>query len=141
MFGDRGIEIKTPAQIEKMYRLLAVAKYEDRFVVPPAHRELAGEMAIAGERDASRAGEVKTAMQTIGRTVIEVAPNARGEGALPYAATPEVFAPLVACLPPMLFAAHRAELLGEPYFRAFAGGRSIEHGGGISRIRTSELVE
>ena len=95
----------------------------------------------AGERDASRAGEVKTAMQTIGRTVIEVAPNARGEGALPYAATPEVFAPLVACLPPMLFAAHRAELLGEPYFRAFAGGRSIEHGGGISRIRTSELVE
>jgi len=34
----------TPAQIEKMYRLLAVAKYEDRFVVPPAHRELAGEL-------------------------------------------------------------------------------------------------
>jgi nitrate reductase beta subunit len=34
----------TPAEIEKMYRLLAVAKYEDRFVVPPAHRELAGEL-------------------------------------------------------------------------------------------------
>jgi glucosamine--fructose-6-phosphate aminotransferase (isomerizing) len=30
--------------------------------------------------------------------------------------------------------------LGEPYFRGFGGGRSIEGGGGISRIRTSELV-
>jgi nitrate reductase beta subunit len=34
-----------PAQIEAMYRLLAIARYEDRFVVPPAHRELAGTLA------------------------------------------------------------------------------------------------
>jgi nitrate reductase beta subunit len=34
----------TPQAMEEMYRLLAVAKYEDRFVVPPAHRELAGEL-------------------------------------------------------------------------------------------------
>jgi glucosamine--fructose-6-phosphate aminotransferase (isomerizing) len=95
----------------------------------------------AGERDASRAGEVRTAMQTVGRTVIDVMPNASGNTALPYAATPEVFAPLVACIPVMLFASYRAELIGEPYFRAFAGGRSIEHGGGISRIRTSELID
>ena len=94
----------------------------------------------AGERDASRASEVKTAMQAIGRTVIEVSPEKPGFLSLPYAPVPEVFAPLVACIPVMLFAAHRAELLGEPYFRAFAGGRSIEHGGGISRIRTSELI-
>lgn len=85
----------------------------------------------AGERDASRAAEIRTAMQAVGRRVVE----------LPTAACPEVFAPLVACIPPMLFGAHRAELLGEPYFRAFAGGRSIENGGGISRIRTSQLVE
>ncbi len=35
----------TPEAMEEMYRLLAIAKYEDRFVVPPAHRELAGELA------------------------------------------------------------------------------------------------
>jgi nitrate reductase beta subunit len=28
-----------------MFRLLAIANYEDRFVVPPAHRELAGRLA------------------------------------------------------------------------------------------------
>jgi glucosamine--fructose-6-phosphate aminotransferase (isomerizing) len=98
----------------------------------------------AGEGDASRAAEVKTAMQTIGRRVIEVAPSdLRGledPGGLSYAPCPEVFAPLVAPIPIMLFASYRAELLGEPYFRAFGGGRSIEDGGGISRIRTSELV-
>ena len=70
-------------------------------------------------------------MLAVGRRVVE----------LPTAPCPEVFAPLVACIPPMLFGAHRAELLGEPYFRAFGGGRSIENGGGISRIRTSQLIE
>lgn len=29
----------TPEVIEEMYRLLAIAKYEDRFVIPPAHKE------------------------------------------------------------------------------------------------------
>jgi nitrate reductase beta subunit len=33
----------TPAQIEDMYRIMALADYEDRFVVPTAHRELADE--------------------------------------------------------------------------------------------------
>ncbi len=88
-------------------------------------------MISAGERDASRAAEVRTAMQALGRRVIE----------LPCAPCPEVFAPLLSAIPAMLFAAERAALLGEPYFRAFGGGRSIEHGGGISRIRTSELVD
>lgn len=112
----------------------------------------------AHERDASRAAEVKVAMQAIGRTVIEVSPMPQdfrglhtiatngetrqdlGSFNLPYAPCPEVFAPLVAPIPVLLFAAYRAELLGEPYFRAFGGGRNIENGGGISRIRTSELV-
>jgi nitrate reductase beta subunit len=35
----------TTEAMEEMYRLLAIAKYEDRFVVPPAHRELAAELA------------------------------------------------------------------------------------------------
>jgi glucosamine--fructose-6-phosphate aminotransferase (isomerizing) len=95
----------------------------------------------ARERDASRAAEVKVAMQAIGRQVIEVAPaTAEALPDLPFAPMPEVYTPLVACIPVMLFAAHRAALLGEPYFRGFGGGRSIEGGGGISRIRTSELV-
>jgi nitrate reductase beta subunit len=33
----------TPAQIEDMYKIMALADYEDRFVVPTAHRELAEE--------------------------------------------------------------------------------------------------
>jgi glucosamine--fructose-6-phosphate aminotransferase (isomerizing) len=110
----------------------------------------------AGERDASRAAEVKTAMQTIGRTVISVSPfttkaqrheedksfqpSRLRDFVVNYTPCPEAFAPLVAPIPVMLFASYRAELLGEPYFRAFGGGRSIEDGGGISRIRTSELV-
>jgi glucosamine--fructose-6-phosphate aminotransferase (isomerizing) len=92
----------------------------------------------ARERDASRASEVKTAMQTIGRRVIEVSPSA-SDGSLVYAPCLEVFAPFVACIPTMLFASHLAESKNEPYFRAFGGGRSIENGGGISRIRTSAL--
>ena len=34
----------TPDEIEAMYRLLAIARYEDRYVIPPAHVELAGEL-------------------------------------------------------------------------------------------------
>ncbi|HMM48127.1 MAG TPA: nitrate reductase subunit beta [Miltoncostaeaceae bacterium] len=34
------------ADMEDMYRLLAVAKYEDRFVIPTAHTELAGDLAM-----------------------------------------------------------------------------------------------
>jgi nitrate reductase beta subunit len=29
----------TPLQIEEMYRYMAIANYEDRFVIPTAHRE------------------------------------------------------------------------------------------------------
>jgi nitrate reductase beta subunit len=33
----------TEAQVESMYRYLAIANYEDRFVIPTSHRELAKE--------------------------------------------------------------------------------------------------
>ncbi len=51
-----------------------------------------------------------------------------------------MFSPLVATIPGELFAAYRAEAIGEPFFRSFGGGRSQSGGGGISRIRTSELL-
>jgi nitrate reductase beta subunit len=31
----------TEAQVEEMYRYLAIANYEDRFVIPTSHREMA----------------------------------------------------------------------------------------------------
>lgn len=85
----------------------------------------------ANGADKTRADEVETAMRAIGRRVIRPA--------LP--ACDEALSPFAACIPPMLFAARRAELLAEPYFRAFGGGRSPEGGGGISRIRTSEILD
>jgi nitrate reductase beta subunit len=30
----------TPVQVEDMYRLLAIANYEDRFVIPSSHKEM-----------------------------------------------------------------------------------------------------
>jgi nitrate reductase beta subunit len=44
----------TPEAMEQMYRLLAIAKYNDRYVVPAAHREQAHsleEMACALDGD------------------------------------------------------------------------------------------
>ena len=97
----------------------------------------------AAGRDASRAVEVAVAAKTIGRRVVIVAPEAlTGLGDLTdlyFAPVHEMFSPLVACIPGMLFAAHRADVLGEPFFRAFGGGRDVAGGGGISRIRTSDL--
>ena len=43
---DAGIAARvglTPAIIEDMYKIMAIADYEDRFVIPTAHRELAEE--------------------------------------------------------------------------------------------------
>ena len=33
----------TPAQVEEMYQVMAIANYEDRFVVPTSHKSYAGE--------------------------------------------------------------------------------------------------
>ena len=100
-----------------------------------------------GERDGSRAREVVTAALAIGRRVAVITPagktNLFPEAAvkLPFTdGVPEMFQALLTMLPGSLFAAYRAELLSEPYFRDFTGGRSKEGGGGISRIRTSETL-
>jgi glucosamine--fructose-6-phosphate aminotransferase (isomerizing) len=99
------------------------------------------------ERDASRAVEVVTAALAIGRRVAVITP-AEKTGLFPESAVKlpfkdgvaEMFQALLTMLPGSLFAAYQAELLSEPYFRDFSGGRSKEGGGGISRIRTSETL-
>ncbi|MEN4042635.1 MAG: SIS domain-containing protein [Anaerolineaceae bacterium] len=100
-----------------------------------------------GEADRSRMIEMAVAARAVGRRTVAVAPGALTElhqiadRSLPFAAgVREMFSPLVACIPGELFAAHRADVIGEPFFRDFQGGRSVENGGGISRIRTSELL-
>ena len=100
------------------------------------------------KRDLSRAVEVVEAAKIIGRRVIAVIPESDGgtltqaDFTLPLAdSMPEVFSPLVAAIPGELFAAHRADLIGERFFRGFGGGRSVEGGGGASRIRTGEILQ
>jgi glucosamine--fructose-6-phosphate aminotransferase (isomerizing) len=103
----------------------------------------------AGGRDESRALEVATAAHHIGRRVAIIAPagsklaQTPDKDALLPVAGPvrEAFSPLLTCLPGTLFAACRAQVIGELYFRAFGGGRSIQGGGGVSRIRDSEQIE
>lgn len=100
-----------------------------------------------GDRDLSRALEIVTAAQALGRRVALIAPADRvtnivaGVALLPISSgIREMFSPLLTFIPASFFAAARADLMGEPYFRAFGGGRSQEGGGGISRIRTSETL-
>jgi len=102
----------------------------------------------AGGRSNSRACEAAVAAKAIGRRVAAVVPvgeaviSAQAEAVLPvHGKVREAFSPLLYGLAGMLFAEYRTQLLGEKYFRAFGGGRSIEGGGGISRIQTSELQE
>ncbi|HEY60801.1 MAG TPA: SIS domain-containing protein [Anaerolineae bacterium] len=98
----------------------------------------------AGERDLSRAEEVAVAAKAIGRRVAVIAPKSltnllkNADVHLPFMQVREMFSPLIAAISGELFAAYRAEVIEEPYFRNFSGGRSVEEGGGISRIRTSE---
>lgn len=98
----------------------------------------------AGDRDADRANEIAIAARRIGRRLALVASPGTIESQetdviFPIAApVRECFSPLLTSLPGLLFAAYRAQLAGEPYFRNFEGGRSLEGGGGISRIQTSE---
>jgi len=101
----------------------------------------------AGDRDLSRSVECAVAANTVGRQVVAIAPGSAAAlhetagQSLPLAGgVREMFSPLVATIPGELIAAYRAEAIGEPFFRSFGGGRSQEGGGGISRIRTSELL-
>ncbi len=102
-----------------------------------------------GPSDQDRAIEVALAAKTIGRRLAVVSPPgsqvARSVGddvkLFPTLPIRECFSPLMTCIPGMLLASERADLIDEPYFRDFGGGRSREGGGGISRIRTTTRIE
>ena len=100
----------------------------------------------AADRDLTRTVEVAEAAHAIGRRVAAIAPKGTpGLGSWTHAELPlasqvrEMFSPLITAIPGELFSAYRSEVLGEPFFRDFGGGRSIEGGGGISRIRESDM--
>ena len=101
----------------------------------------------AAGRDHSRMLEVATAAKQIGRRVVAICPEEAKEiteladAAFTFPKVSEMFSALVTQVAGELFAAYRAEVLDEPFFRNFEDGRSIEGGGGISRIRTSEVWE
>lgn len=102
----------------------------------------------AGQRDVDRALEIATAAKALGRRLALITPGnsplaKKGGGDLLFSISDSVrecFSPLLTSIPAILFAAYRSQFLNEPYFRAFGGGRSIEGGGGISRIRTSHQL-
>jgi glucosamine--fructose-6-phosphate aminotransferase (isomerizing) len=103
----------------------------------------------AADRDEDRVREVVKAATVIGRRVIIVAPansplarKGKYDVLLPVAGqVRECFSPAVTCIPGAFLAAYRSEQIGETYFRAFSGGRSVEGGGGVSRIRTSHQID
>jgi glucosamine--fructose-6-phosphate aminotransferase (isomerizing) len=101
----------------------------------------------AGDRDLSRAVEMAVAAKQIDRLVAVVSPKSAAglskyaDYHFPIPEVKEMFSPLITAIPGELFSAYLAEAKDEPFFRDFKGGRSIEGGGGISRIRTSEVWE
>lgn len=101
----------------------------------------------AGVRDSSRALEILTAANAIGRSSAIIAPdhfnNHISENIIKFSipdGVREMFQPVISIIPSTFLAAFKAELTHEHYFRDFSGGRSKEGGGGISRIRTSETI-
>jgi len=101
----------------------------------------------AADRDLSRLGECLFAARQIGRRTAVICPETEkdlieiADFAFTFPRVKAFFSPLVTQIPGELFAAYRAEAIDEPFFRNFTGGRDIENGGGISRIRTSETWE
>jgi len=96
--------------------------------------------------DADRMAEVARAAQCIRRPLALVAPaDAQAiakyvDALLPLPRDlPERYAALVASIPGELLAAARAADLRAPYFRDFAGGRSVDWADGASRIYESHM--
>ncbi len=97
--------------------------------------------------EADRMAEVARAAQSIGRPLALISNEDAREirqyvdALLPVpASVPERYAAIVYSVPGELFAAARAEALGAPYFRNFAGGRTVPWADGASQIRSSRMI-
>ncbi len=99
----------------------------------------------AGGCDSDRAAEIIVAAEAIGCDVALIAPqesslihHSEQVRKLPVSGPiDETVSPILTTIPGMLLAAYHSQYKGEKYFRGFGGGRSIEGGGGISRIQSS----
>lgn len=100
----------------------------------------------AAQRDATRAVEVSAALGGLGHPVAAIVPEGEHEissmasSVLPFVPSlPEELTPFVTCIPLMLFSAHRADIIGEPYFRR--GSRPDPRTAGeTSRVQSSERM-
>jgi glucosamine--fructose-6-phosphate aminotransferase (isomerizing) len=95
--------------------------------------------------DGDRAAEIVVAAETVGCDVSLIASSGSsvinkvgGVRILPVdSPINEAISPLLTTIPGMVLAAYHSQYMGEKYFRGFGGGRSLEGGGGISRIQSS----
>lgn len=101
----------------------------------------------AAQRDGGRSVEVATAAHGLGHPIAAVVPHgnqvlgALADVTLPFAdGLPEELTPFVACIPPMLFAAYRAEATQQAYFRRGTQPDPRE-GGQTSRVQSSERID
>ena len=85
-------------------------------------------------RAQSREGEIEAAAREIGRTVL------RSRLSMGPDELREDLSPLALWAGPVAYADTLMERIGEAPFRGFGGGRSIEEGGGESRIRSSHQI-
>ena len=97
-----------------------------------------------GGRGHNRAAELMEPMQRVGRTVVAVVPD-DDDAILPAAdwglpvvgQVGEMYSPMVYAVAGELFAAHLADVVGESFFRGFAGIYSEEVG---NTIRSSRVI-
>ncbi|MCZ7569265.1 MAG: SIS domain-containing protein [Ardenticatenaceae bacterium] len=102
-----------------------------------------------GYRGHGRVAELLEPMRRIGRTIVAVVPEGdqaiapQANWVLPVVGeVREAFTPMVYPVAEELFAAHLADVIGEPFFRAFDGAYHNELGGnGIRTSRVLELIE
>ena len=102
----------------------------------------------ANQFDADRMAEVARAAKSIGRPIALISTEDAAEirqyvdTLLPIPRQiPERYAPIVYSIPGELLSAARAQSLGVPYFRDFAGGRTVDWANGASRIRSSHMIK
>lgn len=99
-----------------------------------------------GGRGHARVGELVEAVNRVGRTTIAVVPDGDdvvapgAEWVLPVVGeVSELFSPMIYPIASELFAAHLADLVGEPFFRNFSDAYDVDRPG-VQTIRNSRVI-